>query len=65
MFICNYCRDHCLEEKGIGIIKSKGGCEVCEYYDVCTDIHGYTFKSKWKELKYNEKGEKLVLTTLF
>lgn len=55
MFICNYCRENCLKNSGLGIVKSRGACEVCKYYDICTDVHGYTFLSNWEELKYKEK----------
>ena len=54
MFICNYCRDNCLEDKGIGVIRSKGACELCKYYDVCIDVHHYKCKKDWENLIYKE-----------
>ncbi len=56
MFICDYCRNHALEEKGLGFMRSKGACEMCNYYDLCWDVHGYKFKKNWQELKYSETG---------
>ncbi len=57
MFVCNYCREHALEEKGLSIGKSKGGCELCNYHDICNDLRGYKCKKDWQELVYKETHE--------
>lgn len=54
MFVCNYCRDHALDRRGIGAIQSKGTCELCGFVDACYDLHLHTFKPNWQELVYKE-----------
>lgn len=54
MFVCDYCREHALEEKGLCIGKSKGACELCDYYDTCNDLRGYQCKKNWQELVYKQ-----------
>lgn len=54
MFVCDYCRENAMANKGFGIVKSRGACELCHYYDICTDIHGSKCKDNWKELVYKD-----------
>ncbi len=54
MFICDYCREHALDCKGIGVIRSRGACELCGFTDGCYDVHRQTFKPDWKDLIYKE-----------
>lgn len=54
MFICDYCREHALSNEGFGVMKSRGSCELCNYRDVCTDVHHYKMKENWQDLIYKE-----------
>lgn len=54
MFVCDYCREHALKEKGICIGKSRGSCELCNYYDICNDLRAYDCKENWQDLVYKE-----------
>lgn len=54
MFVCDYCREHAMDNKGVGVIRSRGACELCGFTDGCYDVHGYTMKNGYQNLVYKE-----------
>lgn len=53
-FICDWCRDKLLDERGVSKGRSKGSCELCETTDGCNDLANYECKKDWKEILKNQ-----------
>lgn len=48
MFLCHYCREHCLSEKGKSRGTWHGVCELCGYELPCENVKDFKLKTKEK-----------------